>query len=230
MNINKYLGWVVVGFMALLYIQTCGNNRAIQKLNLENQKLISIINKRGDTIKQQEAIIVKDKEVLNNLTDTIFNLKRKRSENTVVYVKGVTETRLVKVNVPFTDSSRINFVKDSISRICKEISSFIKDSTLIVPAKVELKDPNFSMEGVVTSSGLKIDTLSIPDTLQLRFVEKKGTIFRKPSIKVQYFHTNPLIKDISSNSVFYKPKRKSFFQRVILPVAIGVGVGILINK
>lgn len=237
---RKHLGWVITGFLALLFwMQTCNLNQKIEQgkqqitqLQLDKQTLTQKVNEQGQVIQQQDAIIVDNTTALNNLTDTIFDLKAKDKKNleTIAYFKGISQISVVTVDVPYLDTTAMSAFEDSIRKSCPEWANFIRDSVIQVPAQVGLGTPHFELYGTVKKNSFTVDRLTIPDTLQLRFVEEKGGLFKRSKIQVQYFHSNPFVKDISANSVYYKPKRKSFFQRVILPVAVGVGAGILISR
>jgi len=237
---RKHLGWVITGFLALLFwMQTCNLNQKIEQgkqqitqLQLDKQTLTQKVNEQGQVIQQQEAIIVDNTTALNNLTDTIFDLKEKDAKNlkTIAYYKGITQISVVQVDIPYLDTTAMHKFEDSVLAKCPEIASYVRDSSIKVPAQVGLETPHFEIYTTVKKSGLTIDKLTIPDTLQLRFVEEKGGLFKRSKVQVQYFHSNPFVKDISANSVYYKPERKSFFQRVILPVTVGIGAGILISR
>lgn len=241
MTVNKNVPWLVTAFLVcLVWLQTCRLNRKIEQgekvitqLQLDKQTLTETTNKQGKTIKLQDAILVNNTTALNRLTDTIFDLKKKDAKNTetIAYYKGVTRTEIVKVNVPYKDTTGMKEFSDSLLAITpQEVKDYIRDSTIQVPRVAELTNPNFSLAATVKKQELTIDALVIPDTLQLRFVEHKGGLFKPNTVEVQYFHSNPYVLSVSANSAYYKPKKKSFFQRVILPIGIGVGAGILISK
>jgi hypothetical protein len=232
---SKHWPWIVTVFLTVVFwLHTCNLNREIARgkdqitqLDLNNQELKTLTSKQGQTIFKQESIISDNTKSLNHLTDTIFNLKRKDAKNleTIAYYKEVTKTT-VKVDVPYLDSVAMQEFSDSVAANCAEVIQYIEDSTVKVPANVRTSNPFFSLDATVKRTGLSINALVIPDTLQLRFVEHK----KAKTVEVQYFHSNPLVQSQSANSAFYKPKKKSFFQRVILPVSVGLGLGILIAK
>lgn len=223
----------------LLLLNTCRLNKKIDKQEgqitteqLKSQKLDSTINTNNQTIYTQKALITSNQKVIKQLTDTVFSLKSKDQKNlsVIAYYQGKTTTTLSKITVPYLDTAYMKHFEDSVQQNCSIVLQYIQDSTIKIGRKSGDSTPNYTISQTVQKDGIKIDSLSIPDVLSLRFVEKKGNLFRPSSFEVQYFHSNPLIKTTSSNSVFYVPKRKSFFQRVILPIGIGVGAGILIAK
>ncbi len=234
---KKHLGWIVTAFLTLLFwMQTCNlkeqireGKEQITQLELDNQGLTTTINKQGKTILSQKTIMTDNTTALNKLTDTIFGLKRKNAE-TVAYFKNKTVTVLPPIEIAYLDTVRMKRFEDSISKHYPELASFIRDSVITVPRQSAVDNQHFSILATARKNGISIDSLSIPDQLDLRFLETKGKLFRKPKVEVQFVHTNPYVHTLSANSAFYSPKRASFFKRVVLPVAIGVGAGILISK
>lgn len=238
---KKHLGWIVTGFLTIIFwMQTCNLKKEIEEgqaqitqLELNSQTLQQKINKQGETIQVQEAIITTSHKALDNLTDTIFDLRNKdnRNRETIAYYKGITRTQIKGLEVPYLDTVAMKKFSDSIlALIPKDVQEFMRDSMIQVPRTSHLSTPHLDLTATAKKQGITIDNLSLPDTLQLRFVERKGNLFRSPSVEVQYFHTNPYIINVASNSAVYKPKRKSFFVRVVLPVGIGLAGGLLISR
>lgn len=231
---KKHLGWVVTGFLVLLFwMQTCNlqdkidqGKQQVTQLELDKQTLESKVNAQGDIIWTQNSIITDNTHSLNELTDSIFKLKQKNTE-TIAYFKNKTNTTLEEVFIPYLDTLAMKTFEDSLIANCPKLNP---DSVIPVPMTSFIQTPYFAIKATAKKKGIGIDSLSIPDELQLRFVEHKDGIFKKSTVEVQFFHTNPFIKSVSANSVYYKPKKQSFFKRVIFPVALGVGTGILISK
>lgn len=234
--IRTHLGWIVTGFLTLLFwIQTCNLQRQIREghsqitqLQLDKQTQDSLLNNQGQVIRTQDAIIVDNTRSLSNLTDTIFDLKRKDARNTqtIAYFKEIAHAKISQVLIPYLDSVGMHKWADSLSTECASILQFIQDSTIQVPRTATLNSPNYSIDLTARKEGININALVIPDTLQLRFVEHKSRLFKRGSTEVQYFHTNPTIQSLGSNSVIYKPKPKPRW----LEKAIIVGVGIFIGS
>lgn len=237
---KKNLPWVITGFvLVLLLLQTCRLNKRIEKgqeqitqLQLDNQTQKEIINKQGDTIQVQEAIITSSTKALDKATDSIFDLKKKDAKNrqTIAYYKNITKAEIVEVGIPYLDEERMKFWEDSVKASCQAVIDYYERNSIPVPRDAGDTTADYSFKATVRKDSLVINKLSIPDTLQLRFVQHNGGLFKPDKIEVQYFHSNPLIISTQSNSVFYKPKKKSFFQRILLPVAVGIGTGIILSK
>ena len=237
---KKNLPWVITGFvLGSFFLQTCRLNKRIVKgqeqitqLQLDNQTQKEIINKQGDTIQVQEAIITSSTKALDKATDSIFDLKKKDAKNrqTIAYYKNITKAEIVEVGIPYLDEERMKFWEDSVKASCQAVIDYYERNSIPVPRDAGDTTADYSFKATVRKDSLVINKLSIPDTLQLRFVQHNGGLFKPDKIEVQYFHSNPLIISTQSNSVFYKPKKKSFFQRILLPVAVGIGTGIILSK
>lgn len=191
-------------------------------LQLENQKFEKIVNSQDDSIVKQRAIIIKDKEQLKTFTDSIFNLKQKVKAVTAFY-KETTKTVWDTVYIPYDSTPTIPQVQYG-DTITKEIKNYI-DSSIKVPNKFSKDSSLFSIKGEVTKQGVRIDSLNIPDTFNLRIVETKGKLFKPSFVEFQSFHTNKLVQVTGVNSIMYKLPKKTFWQ-VVLDKLIWVGVGI----
>lgn len=189
---------------------------------LNNQKYEKIVNTLEDTILKQRAIIIKDKEQLKTFTDSIFNLKQKVKAVTAFY-KETTKTVWDTVYIPYDSTPTIPQVQYG-DTITKEIKNYI-DSSIKVPNKFSKDSSLFSIKGEVTKQGVRIDSLNIPDTFNLRIVETKGKLFKPSFVEFQSFHTNKLVQVTGVNSIMYKLPKKTFWQ-VVLDKLIWVGVGI----
>jgi hypothetical protein len=237
---RKHLAWVLTLFLTCIFwLHTCNLNRkldeqanTITQIDLDRQQIKELSNRQGRQIIAQEAFMVTSKETLNRLTDSIFDLKKRDARNleTIAYYKGVTKFQVKEVGIPYLDSVRMRNLTDSVMATKESLIEYIENQTIEVPAPAALATPHYNVALTVTQDSLRLDSLSIPNTLQLRFVESGRGLFKKPQIEVQYFNSNTYITNLSSNSVFYQPKKKSFWTTVVLPVAIGVGAGILISK
>lgn len=232
---NKIIGiiTVVLVIASVIIIGTCGRGKptyqkTIDSLQLRNQTMDSMLNRDGTIIIQQKAIIVDNQKALNQLTDTIFRLKKRDQKNssTLAYYKGSTVTSITHDTIPFTDT----VYYELMSKACDSIVGLARDSLIKVPITITHTTPEYSLQATITKTTLVIDSLGIADTLQLRFVETTHGLFKPNTIQVQFFHSNPLITTTQSNSAIYKPKTKNKFLQWAVPILIGAGVGIIMSK
>lgn len=204
------------------------SSRIIDSLTLANQRLDSLVNIQGQMIFEQEAIVTESKEAIVDLTDSIFKLKNKHDrqiKQVIAYYKGTTQTHLDSVFIPYTDTLLQRKFEDSIRQKCQEVLKYVSDSFILVPRKVKHETPYYHFTGTVKKEGLEINHLSFPDTLQLRFITKKGGFLKKPTYQVQFFHSNPHVTQTGSNSVIYKPPRKPRLLEKALLIGAGLFIG-----
>lgn len=234
----KHWPWAVTLFLTMVFwLHTCNINKKLDKaeeqvtqLNLQNQTDRQLINKQGTTIRSQEVVITRNRESLSRLTDTIFNLRAKDARNleTIAYYKGVTKVVIKDKFIPYIDTVYMERFKDSAFVASVKFLQYVQDSMVVVPRPAFVSNPHYTLGITTLKQGINLDSLIVPDSLYLRFAEKSGFL-RRPTIEVQYFHTNPYIQSISSQSAYYRPKT-NFFTRYLLPIGIGIGAGILISK
>ena len=223
----------VLAFIVLFLFKTDYDKKekalhgAITSLQLDNQSLREIKSKDDKVILAQDAIITSSQDAIHSLTDTIFNLKSKHQKeikSIISYYKGVTVTNIDSVEVPYKDTIAMKQFEDSIVRQCIRVIQYMRDSMITVPRRVEEETKDFRFAGTVKKDLFTIDSLSIPDTLQLRFVEKGGFL-KKKKAEVQFFHSNPLITTTQSNSVVYKPPKKPRWLEKALIFGAGLFLG-----
>lgn len=237
-TINKILLAVLPIMVILLLLDRCSlikkvdaANSQITQLQLDNQTLSTITNKQGEVITTQSTIITDSKEALGNLTDSIFDLKRKNAKHlkTIAYYKSITHTDIDSVPVPYVDTLAMKEWEDSVRMRCNDVIAYYEANTVTVPRDAYDSTDNYTISATVRRDSLIINSISIPDTLQLRFVEKKAGLFKRPTIEVQFFHSNPLITTTQANSAIYRAKRKPLFSKVV-PILVGIGIGIILNR
>ena len=237
---ERILTYAIFTIIALwfLSLSTCNKNTSyknqqstIDSFSLVSQKYDSVINNKNQTILIQTSIVTDDQNTIKKLTDSIFNLKKKstkKSDKVIAYVSTYTDTELEEYLLGFKDTSEFREFSDSVSKQCEEVLSYMKDSTIKIPKQLEDSTKDFKFNGVVTKEGLKINTLSFPDSTYLRFVEHNGGLLKKDtkgkrhfllkkSVEIQILHTNPHVKTKGINSIIYIPKAKQrWLERAII--------------
>lgn len=203
----------------------------ITQLQLDNQKLNIVVNNRDEQIAIQKSIVTSSQSAISALTDSIFDLKKKDKKNreTIAYYRGRTTTRIDTLEISWVDTSLMKRFEDSVEAVCKDVIAFYRDSAIETPHTDSFVtndiDLNFTLKKVNKIPSLVINRLAIADTLDLRFVEKKGGLFRKSAIEVQFKHSNPYISVDGSNSVFYKPQKKPKLLQKALLIGAGIFIG-----
>lgn len=232
MNYRNILLGVTVLILILLLKIGCNNAKissletTVSLLELKNQKFEKTVNELGDSVVKQKAIIVKNKEQLKTFTDSIFKLKETVRAVTVFYKENI-KTNWDTVYIPYTDTQYIpNPLLQTGDTITKELYTYINNSVK-VPNPFVVDTNLYTIKGTILKEGVRIDSLNIPDTFNLRVVETKGKLFKPSTIEFQSFHTNKLVQVTGANSIMYKLPKKTFWQVVmdkLFWIAVGFGV------
>ncbi len=248
-NINVTLTLVLaILVMVFFLIRSCDNdkinNLESQLILLEgtNDSLYTLTNKLGQTVTSQEAQIVQSKEELSKYADSIFKLQRKHEKQiaaTIAYWKSKVDVQIVEVKVPYLDTPKMRKFSDSIRLMCKDVFKYMEDSTVTVPRTAKIDSLGIKGKFIISKSSLKIDTLSIIDTMHTRVVEIKGGFFKRREVgskKIQFYkrktyevqtmHTSPLFNTKWQKSYLYVPPKKYLLPKILIPV---IGVIILLK-
>ena len=245
---NKNIIIAVMGVViAIMLFFILRSNKQLVDSNLEilmaRQTIDSMVNKNNQLITTQEVIVVNSNKQLKEYTDSIFNLTNKyerRIKSVIAFYKSINHTTITEVLVPYVDSNAVIKWKDSVKAKCSEVISFYESNSVFVP-KIA-KDSTASYTAMLTAerAGIKINSLSIPDSQYIRFVTLKGGLlkrdqsgkrhlFTKKSIQVQVLHTNSLIHITGENSVIYKPAKKLHIASKAILIGGGILLGTLIK-
>lgn len=226
---------IIIAILAIFLIltQTCSphyknEKDTIDSLTLANQKLVDVKNQQGDVIHTQTTIVTSSQEAMKKLTDSIFSLTKKQEKqikDIVAFYRERTSTIIKNIPIPYIDTLSMKKFSDSVTQQCSEVIRYMNDSTITVPRIAKDSNTNYSASITVSRKNVTIDSLSIPDLLSLRVVEKKGGLFKKRSFEIQFKHSNPLVTTIGVNSVVYKPRPKLGLIPKIALIGLGVFLG-----
>lgn len=220
---NKPIIYVVLLALLIIFVQHGCYRTNINRIEdsnalllLDKQTVSQEVNKRGDTISSQKAIILNNEKILNKYADSIFQLKH-TSNKTLTYTREVVRTEIDTFTVRYTDSA-ISYTNDSAYR----------RNSITVPRHFALDSALFVIEGIVKKDGVTINNIIIPDTIYGRFTQPKTSWFHRPEIQYQTFHSNPLVHNKGLTSTIYHPKKKPVL-KTVLQIAIIAGAGFLVG-
>lgn len=245
---KKYITWerVIIAVLLILLGGMFYTGKTYIKeniaLKLENQQLDSTKNALGQTVLQQEALIIKsneDRASLLSYTDSLFNLTEKqerRIKDIVAFYKANTKTELVDVLVPYKDTIGAKKWADSIQRVCANVITHYENNYISVPRKAQDSTTNYIAGFTVDKKGVNIDSLIIPNEQSIRFVTIKGGFLKRDvygkrhfilskRIEVQVINSNPLIKTVSQSSAIYQPPKKLRLGEKAIFIAAGIYLG-----
>ena len=231
---------IIIGLIiGLLTLDQCrrGEFRSQQgKLDsttLALQTMVIEKNKLGDEVVRQNVIITGDQEDIKKILQDNMNLKKSLANSikkVKAYTKVQTNTNVVDVDVPYEED---DFYLPPIQDSC--------DSNVIRVPKVAMLDTtDLYFRGIVTKEKFKIDSLSLPNTQNIAFVETGGwfkkdingklKIYKKPKLEVVITNTNNYIKTTGLSSAFYQPPPKARWLERVLIAAGAVAATILLSK
>ena len=237
------LKWVIIILLsiALLWsMRTCNNRDGqISQLQLEKQTTDSIVNKYGQTILTQEAIVTNNEMAIKQLTDSIFNLTKaqdRKIKDVIAYYTSTSKIIVKDKLVPYIDAQARKQWEDSVNRVCRNVIDYYEANTIGVPRTATDSTTDYKATFTAKANGIYIDSLIIPDNQYIRFVIFKGGVlkkdasgkkhlFTKRSVQVQVLHTNKLLQVTGQNSAIYIPTKKAN----ILAKALLIGGGIFIG-
>lgn len=237
---KEYIPYGIIAILVIfLLLQNSCNRKEKSKLEsqigmllVEKQVLEKEVNKLGDSVATQKAIVVSDQKQLSNYADSVFGLKKKLG-NTIAYYQS-------RINVGVKDVA-IEYKHDTVEVPVDvdtgALIAFYKNNSITVPRTVELDSPYFYIKQTVKKTGINIDDLILKDTLSARLVEArvrgKGDLFKHTEIQAQFTNKSPYLRIEGGNSIIYKPKKEPFLKVFGIPFAIGAATtvaGILILK
>ena len=237
-----WVQWIVIALLIAGFFQfrSCQNHKlqvaqsAIDSMTLANQKLDSTVNKMGQKIYTQIVTLSEDQKSIRQLTDSIFNLKRKDERiirRIVAYYSERTKVRIDSVGVPYSDTIALRKFKDSA-----DFYKYALDSMIPVPRRFQFVTTYLSFDGTVGKDQFELNHLELPDTQYIRIVENRGGFLRKVNgklkfhvktqIQVQTLHTNPYLKVLGENSVLYTPRAKPRILEKVVLLGVGVFLGL----
>lgn len=194
------------------------NNKKIKKLKADNTLLTQTIdtfrNKNNELIYQQEVAVYENDKKLKELSNEIFDLKRKNSKlikQINSFVKIDQSLVVDSIFISYTDTVYVNIDGEDYIR---------------VPKSYSLLTDHYSMKGSVDKLGLSIDSLGINNTISYREVEIKRGLFKNPETHIQVINSNPYVQVNNLQSLTVK-HRVSAWNRWIKPTLVGIAAGVV---
>lgn len=214
------------------------NNLVILKYKMAQQTIDTLKNKNNELITRQKVVTSEDQASINKLSDEVFNLQKKDAKNTqtIALLKTTQQVGVDSIDVGFTETPEEDSAatakavenKDSAALI-----KFIQDSTVRVPKSVSYVDTNkisaISIDGVVTKTGFKLDSLRIPNTLDQRIVKKEGGWFKPDTYEFQSKNSSKYVNTTGEQSLLFTPKQKGTFWKIVGGIIAGAGAVLILK-
>ena len=239
MRNNKVLIYAAILFLLLCYLQfdSCKKDRKIENLltqiskyELNNQQFSVKRMNDSSTIAQQNQTILTQQEAaklgLIKLSGEIVKLQAQVSQSMEVRYESVF-VPFVPTNFADTTSWHFKFKNGDTSKAV--IDSF-KANSVIVPKKFTLNDKWLSLGGVVTKTGVTVDSMKIPNKSTVTLGWKRSgflKLFKTPVVEIQ--NSNPYMTVSEMNNVVIE-KKKGLLQKPTFWAGLGVVAGYILKS
>lgn len=225
------LPFLVVLFLLSLF--TCNRQRgAVADLRLDLDSVARqarhFENERGQVITENQALKAESGRQLKELTDTIFNLKKrdeKRVKTINSYARIIQEYNSGPKFAPFIEDAG-DFTalagKDSTPTAGPRDSNYIR-----VPKPFMYWDSLTTIHGRVTRVGVWLDSMKVQNTVHFRtLTEKTGFLNLGRKSTLQVLNTNPAITTVGA-TVVQIPTGPNWWHRWGKPAAFAILGGIV---
>lgn len=227
--------WALPLLAVILFfsLRECRSNRqgvANLRLDLDSvaRQAVQIENARGQLIAENNQLQATNGRQLEQLTDTIFDLKKKDQKR----VKTVQE--YARIIQQFNAGGKLaQFVTDPTDTSTKAAAAVpppCTDSNYVrVPQPFIYMDSTIIFRGRVTRVGVWLDSIRIENTLHYRtVVNKTGFLGLGRSTTVQVLNTNPAIQSLGVTSIIV-PHRVNWWHRWGKPLAAAILAGAAVD-
>lgn len=221
--------YVMVIVIAILLLRSCelekGKRNLIEQLSEYSIKEKSFEVKRlGDssTLATQTQTIMSQKEAIKlGLLDIQKQMKEIQSQ-----VKQKSQVVIVEKPVPFIPDGWA----DTSGLVRNEKGEVIGRDSIAVPTRFKLSEKWFNIDGYVQKTGLKIDSLVIPNKTTMTIgYNKSGFLNLGRQAVVTAKNDNPYIQVSGMDNIVVK-KKKKFWQSPAFVFGLGVVGGWYITK
>lgn len=188
---------------------------------------------------QQEMLLTQDREIINNLQDSL-----QRVINRAARIKP---EMVVKWRENFVDTYTVGKLKDSLSTVIDDLIAKSHEVTFtqeefkaykdkIMASKIPYKIENkyrYETGRVDYSGNIHSDTLSITSEPVVTVGPKTGFL-KRPTYNITIGNKNPLISQSDVSSIIYRPERKTQFSLGPMALTDGknmtAGLGVTIKR
>jgi hypothetical protein len=226
------LPFLVVLFLLSLF--TCNRQRgAVADLRMDLDSVARqarhFENERGQVITENQVLKAESGRQLKELTDTIFNLKKrdeKRIKTINSYARIIQEYNSGPKFAPFIeDVGDFTAGKDSTPTAGPRDSNYVR-----VPKPFMYLDSFTSIRGRVTRVGVWLDSIRIENTVHFRtLTERAGFLNMGRKSTIQVLNSNPAIATIGVTTI-QVPSRPNWWQKWGKLVAGAILGGISVHQ
>jgi hypothetical protein len=226
---NNPLVLIVAIIVLLSSLETCTVNRLKNENNdlkelvkYKDTQIDSIKNKFNQTVAEKEVAEVYNKDAIKKLSEEVFNLKKKDEQQIKqvnALIRIIQTAKLDTVFIPY-DSSDTPVVDTGLVR---------RDSVVVPPKDFNYNTDSVNISGTVLLKGIRINSISLPDTASFRLAEKKTSFFKPRETVIQAIHTNPLYTTNGIQAITLKHTTNSW-NRIFKPLLVGIAASFITYK
>lgn len=211
----------------ILFMRDCsgkGDEITRLELNLDSlaKQVVQVQNERGQLVAEAEQQEIQTAAQLKELTDTIFQLKKRdanRVKTVQQYARIIQEFKAKEKFAPFVP-------EEDSTPAAAQVPVLPVDSNLIrVPRPFLYADSTVSFAGTVTRAGVRLDSIEVLNTLHYRtLVKKTGFLRWGRTSTVQVLNSNPAITTTGLTTVTV-PHRPGWWHRWGKPLTAALIAG-----
>lgn len=179
---------IIILILATSLFSECENNRtSLATIEAQNSKISTYKLKNSQLVTSQKTAILTEKQLKEQIASKdkqLQELTKKFSEVKTV-TKTVTITKIESVDVPFEVKVPCDFERS--------------DSVI---------EKHYSFDYSVNQNGLKINNLTIPDSVSIVTGSKRKWFLGKQTLTIDITHSNPNIQETSLQHYEVTPKKK----------------------
>lgn len=228
------LPFLVVLFLLSLF--TCNRQRgAVADLRLDLDSVARLArhfeNEKGQVITENQVLKAEGARQIQDLTDTIFNLKkedRKKIKQIQDYTRIIQQFKTDPKFAPFTDSDFLELVKKDSTQTAVTPAHATDSNYIRVPRPFMFWDSTVRFAGRVTLRGVWLDSIRIENSLHFRTViEKTGFMNMGRKTSVQVLNSNPAITTMGVTKIETgnKPNWWNKWGKLVAGAVLG-GIGV----
>lgn len=205
-----YIGIIVVLIAYAFGIMYVSQNR--------EDKLIQSLTTYSDSAKyyklENNAIVATNKAVEIRTQDQMKILAKQMNDTLYAMMKKFKKTQSIMYATNNFYASSDTILHDTIP--CD-----------FAPVSVKKSDSTYALKGTVTKNFFSVDSLYVPNKINIVIGEKKTGLFKK-EMTVDINNSNPLMKTSNIKAFTYSPEKR-WYEKPAIPFAVGVVVAVAVN-
>lgn len=232
--IQAVLAVLVIIFFSL-YVKQCSTQNdllhQISKYQLKEKEFALKMQKDSSTIATQEQTILTQKQAIaSGLLEMDKKMKSIESQITAKVNAILTHKQIPFIPKGYIDTTGKNLV-DTTGWVRDSSGNVIRTDSISVPQAIELKEKWFYIKGTVNKSGVRIDSLTMPNKITATVGRQKSGFLNLGSTPVVTLkNENPYMQVQSMDNIIIKNPKKLLQRPLFWGIVGAVGGFILKSK